>query len=407
MQENELNKILRLAMQADLNGNYKSADEIDNFIKEAQNPQTWFRNQVKRLRGLGDEGARARRQVRDLQRGPNTVDKMRSQPNYDEALSQLDDGRNISGQNPMVLRSNATLTDRIINSLQPTFRQVQTKQKEFPELYKKWKAFYDTKIQEIKKNNNLSDDEISDWLDSHPQERENLVSPLESELVRMRNAHAALIEDAIDQVCSAYQIPRNMESLNKIKARIASDKQLRGMLYDNSFTTDSMIEQVLQSNTIPMKSYLNNMGPWKRSMSPAVTGLLFLGAGAAAGSGLKGAPKGKTPDKANTGGAALPAVGFLANELLADRKKAKLYDTPIEIIEKYIKRKKDVGAIKPGITTKGQLYDMAKIDLGEHIANNLIQYVVMEYGFTIPKNKTTEKEFVINFNKNNFNKKTP
>ena len=129
--------------------------------------------------------------------------------------------------------------------------------------------------------------------------------------------------------------------------------------------------------------------------------------GAAAGSGLKGAPKGKTPDKANTGGAALPAVGFLANELLADRKKAKLYDTPIEIIEKYIKRKKDVGAIKPGITTKGQLYDMAKIDLGEHIANNLIQYVVMEYGFTIPKNKTTEKEFVINFNKNNFNKKTP
>ena len=146
MQENELNKILRLAMQADLNGNYKSADEIDNFIKEAQNPQTWFRNQVKRLRGLGDEGARARRQVRDLQRGPNTVDKMRSQPTYDEALSQLDDGRNISGQNPMVLRSNATLTDRIINSLQPTFRQVQTKQKEFPELYKKWKAFYDTTI---------------------------------------------------------------------------------------------------------------------------------------------------------------------------------------------------------------------------------------------------------------------
>jgi hypothetical protein len=393
MKETQLHQYIKLAKEADLDGDYKSADKIDDFIKEAQNPlQTGWRNLVNKLRGVGDESARARRQIRDLRKGPNTVDRMRSQPSYDEALELLEDGKNISGHNPMVLRSNATLTDRIINALQPTYRQVQTKQKEFPELYEKWKAIYDAKIAELKKNG-LSDDQIDDWLDNNPRERENLVSPLESQLVRMRDAHAALIENAIDQVCSAYQIPRNMENLNQIKARIASDRQLRGMLYDNSFTTDSMIEQVLQNSTIPMRSYLNNMGPWKRSMSPAVTGLLFLGAGAVGGAALKGQSQPQAPK----GLAASPFVGVLTNELLADRKKAKLFDTPIETMEKYIKRKKDNGSIKPGITKK-ELYNMALIDLGEHVANNLIQYVMDKYGFTIPKN-STEKDFVVNLPK--------
>jgi hypothetical protein len=391
MKETQLHKYIKLAMEADIDGDYKSADEIDNFIKQAQNPlQTGWRSFVNRMRGMGDETGRARRQVRDLRRGPNTVDRMRSQPSYDEALGLLEDGKNISGHNPMVLRSNSTLTDRIINALQPTYRQVQTKQKELPELYEKWKAIYDAKIAELKTRNGLSDDQIDDWLDNNPRERENLVSPLESQLVRMRDAHATLIENAIDQVCSSYQIPRNMENLNQIKARIASDRQLRGMLYDNSFTTDSMIEQVLQNSTIPMRSYLNNMGPWKRSMSPAVTGLLFLGAGAVGGAALKGQSQPQSPK----GLSASPFVGVLTNELLADRKKAKLFDTPIETMEKYIKRKKGNGSIKPGITKK-ELYNMALIDLGEHVANNLIQYVMDKYGFTIPKD-STEKDFVVN-----------
>jgi len=391
MKETQLNKYIKLAMEADIDGDYKSADEIDNFIKQAQNPlQTGWRSFVNRMRGMGDETGRAKRQIRDLNRGPNTVDRMRSQPSYDKALGLLEDDKNISGHNPMVLRSNSTLTDRIINALQPTYRQVQTKQKEFPELYEKWKAIYDAKIAELKKKNGLSDDEINDWLDNNPLERENLVSPLESQLVRMRDAHVALIENAIDQVCSSYKIPRNMENLNQIKARIASDRQLKGMLYDNSFTTDSMIEQVLQNSTIPMRSYLNNMGPWKRSMSPAVTGLLFLGAGAVGGAALKGQSQPQAPK----GLSASPFVGILTNELLADRKKAKLFDTPIETMEKYIKRKKDNGSIKPGITKK-ELYNMALIDLGEHVANNLIQYIMDKYGFTIPKD-STEKDFVVN-----------
>ena len=33
MQEKELETMLKLAMEADSKGNYKSADEIDNFIK--------------------------------------------------------------------------------------------------------------------------------------------------------------------------------------------------------------------------------------------------------------------------------------------------------------------------------------------------------------------------------------
>ena len=409
MEKNQLDIYLKLAMKADLDGDYKSADEIDNFIKQAQNPlQTGWRSFVNRMRGMGDETGRVRRQVRDLRRGPNTVDRLRTQPTYDEALELLEDGKNISGHNPMVLRSNSTLTDRIINALAPTYRQVQTKQKEFPRLYEKWKTTYDAKVEELKTRNGFTDDEVNEWLNNNPRERELLVSPLENELVRMRNAHVSLIDNAIDQVCSAYQITRSPENLNQIKARIASDRSLRGMLYDNSFTSDSMIREVLNSRTIPMDDYLRNMGPWKRSMSPAVMGLLLFGAGVGVGSAGKGKPQSQPPGKQTSQpGPTNPQspqalsdekfVGTLDNELEADRKnrsKLKLYDTPIETIEKYIARKKNNGSIKPGITKK-ELYNMAKIDLGEHIANNLIMYVMSKYGFTLAGD-SNEEDFVVN-----------
>lgn len=391
MKENQLHNYLKLAKEADLNGDYKSADKIDSFIKQAQNPvQTGWRAIVDRLRGVGDESARARRQIRDLRRGPSTVDRMRTQPSYDEALELLRNDKNISGHNPMVAKSNQTITDRIINALQPAFKQVMTKQKEFPDLYEKWEATFEAKKSELQSRLGLNDSEINDWLANNPRERELLVSPLESELVRMRNAHVSLIENAIDQVCSAYSIPRSSENERQIIARIASDRSLRGMLYDNSFTTDSMIEQVLRSRTIPMRSYLQNFGPIKRSMSPLVAAILFYGAARGGEAALTGKPQPQAPQAANTD----KPVGVLTNELEADRKKAKLYDTPVETMEKYIKRKKDNGSIKPGITKK-QLYNMAKIDLGEHVANSLIQYVMSTYGFSIDKN-STEEDFVIN-----------
>jgi len=103
MEKNQLDIYIKLAMKADLDGDYKSADKIDNLIKEAQNPfQTGWRRFVDRMRGMGDETGRARRKVRDLRRGPNTVDRIRSQPSYDEALGLLEDDKNISGHNTMV-----------------------------------------------------------------------------------------------------------------------------------------------------------------------------------------------------------------------------------------------------------------------------------------------------------------
>lgn len=403
MQEKELETMLKLAMEADSKGNYKSADEIDDFIKKAQNPlQNWTRNQVRRLRGLGDEGARARRQIRNIERGPNTIDRMRSQPTFEEALGQLDDGRNISGHNPMKLRSNSAIVDRIINALQPTYRQIMTKMSEFPSLYREWETTYNRRKQELKTRFSFTDDELENYLQTHPEIRENLVGPLENQLVSMRNSHVDLINRTIDQVCEAYGITRSPENLNTIKARIASDRNLRGFLYDNSFTTDRMIEQVLTSGNIPIRSYLTGMGPWKRSMSPAVAGLLFFTAGAAGGAALTGMPKSKPKSKPDEKPDEKPLVnkspespiGKLENELAADRRGTGLFDTPIETIEKYLKRKKENGSIKSGIT-KQELYNMAKIDLGEHVANNLIQYVMSKYGFKM-KNNALEKDFVIN-----------
>ena len=127
-------------------------------------------------------------------------------------------------------------------------------------------------------------------------------------------------------------------------------------------------------------------------MSPAVTALLFSGASAAGTAALmKGKQKPDAPKATGTDGS---NVGRLTNEIDADRKKAKLFDTPIETMEKYLTRKKNNGSIKPGITKK-ELYNMALIDLGEHIANNLIQYVMKTYGFTIPRDSSEEEDFEV------------
>lgn len=400
MQEDNFDKFVKLAFEADLCGNYKSADKIDSLIKRAQsNPiQNMTRNFINRIRGFGDEGARARRQIRDLGRGPNTIDRMRSQPSYDELLKQLEGDKNISGHNPAVLRSNATFTDRIINALQPSYKQVMQRHTEFPRLYDEWKNTFNSRKSELQKRLGLKDDEFADYLRDNPSVRESLVGPLENELVAMRDAHVSLIDRTINEVCRVHGIERSPGNLNQIKARIGSDRNLRGMLYDNSFTTDSMIEDVLTSGTIPMKAYVG-FGPWKRSMSPAVAGLLFFSAGAAGGSAIKSLPdsksKEKTLPKEQSKSQTVPqnqySTGTLENELEADRKGTGMYDTPIETIEKYIKRKKQNGSIKPGITKK-ELYNMALIDLGEHTANNLIQYVMSTYGFKL-KSDAKERDF--------------
>ena len=400
MDRDELDIYLELAKEAETSGDYRTADKIDGMIKEAQNPiQTLFRRTQERLRGLGNEATRARNQTRDIDRGPNFVDRARKSPyTYSDALDVLEKDGKLPGQNANVLRSNARLIDRIINALQPTFANVMTKSKEFPELYNAWQSLNESKIK------NLVDAEVARRTTANagksPRDPgylsvnrtnvtkdlrstgtfDNLVGNLENQLVAMRDNHAELIRRAIDEVEKTYGLDRTKPGdLNKIKARIASEPKLKGMLYDNAFTTEGMIDQVIATGDIPIKRYLTDFGPIKRRMSPLVAGLIGAGVGGGLISVLPGRDKiVPVPVPAK------PEALKIDNELEADRRKLRQYDTPVADLEAYLNRKKAKGVYTQGKTTKKELYNMAIQEKGGHFANNLIQYVLKTYGLYAP-----------------------
>lgn len=413
MDRDELDIYLELAQEAELAGDFRTADKIDSMIREAQNPiQTLFRRTQERLRNVGNEAARARRQTVDINRGPNFVDRARKAPyTYNDALDVLERDGKLPGQNANVLRSNARLIDRVINALQPTFSNVMTKAKEFPELYNAWQSLNESKIK------NLVDAEITRRTTANAGKNprdpgylsvnrtnvtrdlrstgafENLVGNLENQLVAMRDNHAELIRNAIDEVERTYGLDRTKPGdINKIKARIASEPKLKGMLYDNAFTTEGMIDQVIATGDIPIKRYLTDFGPIKRRMSPAVAALLFGGGVGGITTILR--PKGEdkvvyvpVPGK--------PEALKIDNELEADRRKLRQFDTPIADLEAYLNRKKAKGVYTQGKTTKKELYNMAIQEKGAHFANNLIQYVLQKYGLFTPAGGGAEPDATI------------
>lgn len=413
MDREEIEIYLELAKEAETSGDYRTADKIDSMIREAQNPfQTAYRATQERLRNFGNEAARARRQTVDIDRGPNLVDRSRRSPyTYNDALDVLEREGRLPGQNANVLRSNARLIDRIINALQPTFANVMTKAKEFPELYDAWKRLNEEKITK------LVDDEIAkrqtnnaglkrgdpgymstNRRDVTSQMRaagqfDNLVGNLENQLVAMRDNHAELIRRAIDEVERAYGLDRtNPNHMNQIKARMASDRRLRGLLYDNAFTTDSMVDQVIRTDNIPIQRYLTEFGPIKRRMSPLVAGLLFGGLGVGGTLLIRGKDREKivpVPVPAK------PEALKIDNELEADRRKLRQFDTPIADLEAYLNFKKSKGVYTQGKTTKKELYNMAIQEKGAHFANNLIQYVLQKYGLYTPAGGGAEPDATI------------
>jgi hypothetical protein len=90
-----------------------------------------------------------------------------------------------------------------------------------------------------------------------------------------------------------------------------------------------------------------------------------------------------------------PEALKIDNELEADRRKARQFDTPIADLEAYLNRKKAKGVYTQGKTTKKELYNMAIQEKGAHFANNLIQYVLQKYGLFTPAGGGAEPDATI------------
>ena len=422
MDRDELDIYLELAKEAETSGDYRTADKIDGMIREAQfGVMERLRRRLRNTK-LPSERRELERQIRQTTNGPSFVDRfMRRQPSFTDAQAVFDARQNISGGfEKKNLNMDKSFLGRLRNAFQSVYSQEMKLQEQFPRAFEAWQA-------DILRQ---TTDQINDQLAKRQQHNAALaawradpanqlpsgrpkgataangwVSPVPefgsssktyaltdsaaraaivlshiddpgNPLVTLRDAHVDTIQRAIGLARAAGHTTER-----DILAFIASDRQCRGFLYDNSSITDGMIKEVISSGTLPMSTFCNNYKAFKKRMPPATAAIL----GAIVGGGITTIFKPKGEDKV----VYVPVPGKpealkIDNELEADRRKLRQFDTPIADLEAYLNFKKTKGVYTQGKTTKKELYNMAIQEKGGHFANNLIQYVLQKYGLYTP-----------------------
>ena len=430
MDRDELDIYLELANEAETAGDYRTADKIDGMIREAQfGIMERLRRRLRNTK-LPNERRELERQIRQTTNGPSFVDRfMRRQPSFTDAQATIDAKQNISGGfEKKNLNMDKSLLGRLRNAFQSVYSQEMKLRDQFPRAFEAWEADIQRQVQtqiadEIakrtqhndalaawraanrgkgataangwvspvpaygSKNNtfNLSPTTVEEYLT-----RKSMLSKIDdpnNPLVTLRDAHLDTIQRAIGLARAAGH-----STERDILAFIASDRQLRGFLYDNSSITDGMVKEVIRTNSLPMSEFCNNYKAFKKRMSPGAAWLI----GAAVAGGVTTILRPKGEDKV----VYVPVPGKpealkIDNELEADRRKARQFDTPIADLEAYLNFKKSKGVYTQGKTTKKELYNMALQEKGGHFANNLIQYVLQKYGLYTPAGGGAEPDAAI------------
>jgi tryptophan 2,3-dioxygenase len=425
MDRDELDIYLELAKEAETSGDYKTADKIDGMMREAESTSEWFRRRLRNTK-LPNERRELERQIRQTTNGPSFVDRfMRRQPSFTDAQATIDANQNISGGfEEKNLNMDKSLLGRLRNAFQSVYSQEMKLRDQFPQAFEAWEADIrrqvETQITDEIAKRTQHNDALAAWR-ADPANRDSKgrakpataingwVSPVpaygsynksyeltpttvedyltikkmlskiddpNNPLVTLRDAHLDTIQRAIGLARAAGH-----STERDILAFIASDRQLRGFLYDNSSITDGMVKEVIRTNSLPMFKFCNNYKAFKKRMSPGAAWLI----GAIVGGGITTIFKPKGEDKV----VYVPVPGKpealkIDNELEADRRKLRQFDTPIADLEAYLNFKKTKGVYTQGKTTKKELYNMAIQEKGGHFANNLIQYVLQKYGLYTP-----------------------
>lgn len=419
MDRDELDIYLELAKEAETSGDYRTADKIDGMIREAQYGLTERLRRRLRNTKLPNERRELERQIRQTTNGPSFVDRfMRRQPSFTDAQATIDAKQNISGGfEEKNLNMDKSLLGRLRNAFQSVYSQEIQLRDQFPQAFEAWDADIrrqvETQITDEIAKRTQHNDALAAWRTANPGKpataKNGWVSPVpaygsynkpyeltpttvedyltikkmlskiddpNNPLVTLRDAHLDTIQRAIGLARAAGH-----STERDILAFIASDRQLRGFLYDNSSITDGMVKEVIRTNSLPMSKFCNNYKAFKKRMSPGAASLI----GAIVGGGITTIFKPKGEDKV----VYVPVPGKpealkIDNELEADRRKLRQFDTPIADLEAYLNFKKTKGVYTQGKTTKKELYNMAIQEKGGHFANNLIQYVLQKYGLYTP-----------------------
>lgn len=376
MDQEEIKFLLDLANEADIQKDYKTADTIEKMVREAAPRTQSLLNRI----------------VNPINKRLKRLQKVRATPELSEAeaLITLQNRKKLPGQE-MRVRS---IGEGWTAWFKSTFQQVEAASKTFPKDFEKYKTQVEKEIENA----------LAEWKAANPSASvaelklktkeltetigRKAASNSENPVVRLYRAQKQTVRMAVDTIRKEAGKAGSKLTTDEIMAKMASDRRFSGILSRNSDYTQSFVKGVIEGTPPTIKEWAVSFGPIKRLMGPGTAGLIGAGVGALLVGGAwaineafepKPSPV-PTPEKA--------VVDY--TEMGQERTLAGQYDTPETELQAYLDRKQKVGAYKPGVTTKRELYDMALIDKGgwnnkaaKHFANNLIAYVGKNKGFGV------------------------
>lgn len=363
MEKDELKTFLKLASELDVDGDARTADEIDRMIKEALN-----------LRQLLDPSERAIKQVE--RGGRQTRFLKRQRERAADEIIRLRGTKGLSGGGAAQV-GRGGLFETLKASLGPIIKQHQTIIQQFPDAVRDATTLQNAQIQALKAAN--------------PAYSGKSITDLYKDPNFVRDLQDAMRQNAADN----YVVRLHKSTFNTIDKIIAEARTTLGssateeevlkyayVNYNKALGADSPIPASYftaryKGENIPLKDFWTTFGTFRKvPRAPLVA--LGLAAGIPIGYLLNQSGKDDKPTDMPT-----PKSDFelkLENEK-RQRSRAGQYDIPETTLDAYLIAKTTKGVFARGKTTKVELYDMALAEKGEHFANNLIQYVGKTMGF--------------------------
>jgi hypothetical protein len=415
MDKDELDIYLEIAKEAEISGDYRTADKIDNMIRtsgfDRNKLPAWAKNFIEGARTPAERATRLR-QILDGIRHRGTSNfindlgyarrlrRKRGLP-ADE-LSHEKSSPAVRGDVGDLGSTRSKITNLFFTRGKATYESLQTRFKEevdaiLPDIQRA----IDNEIARLKTipaNRGLSDDQLKTMaLQSSTVTMfiRRLRTPMAALLHRTQQELKRKIEEAADLIQNDPVTRRELRLTGPFNARtdinaanigrvisaryekfLGPGSEISGEMFDRFYSSGRLVNGVFTGGRIDPTYFFTKQGGAK--LLP--TGLSYIIPAMFAGGTIVKIidPPGPKP------GPDVPPVGGNVvkntNELAADRIPAGQFRTPITQLQAYILGKQFRGAFHPGKTTKKELYNMAIQERGEAFANDLIQYAIKTYG---------------------------
>lgn len=413
MDKDELDIYLEIAKEAEISGDYRTADKIDNMIRtsgfDRNKLPAWAKNFIEGARTPAERATRLRQILDGIRhRGTsNFINDLgfarrlrRNRGLPADEISHEKSATLVRGDVGDIGSTRSKITDLLFTRGKATYESLQTRFKEEVDAIL---PGIETAIEtEIRRLRSLHPGATDDALRTMALQSSTVTmylrrlrTPMAALLHRTQQELKRKIEEAADliqndpvtrrelRLTGPFNAATDINATNiarVINARypkfLGAGSEISGEMFSRFYRSGSLNNGVFTGGRIDPTYFFTKQGGAK--LLP--TGLSYIIPAMFAGGTIVKIidPPGPKP------GPDVPPVGGNVvkntNELAADRIPAGQFRTPITQLQAYILGKQFRGAFHPGKTTKKELYNMAIQERGEAFANDLIQYAIKTYG---------------------------